>query len=92
MIAAVLETVLSEQEWIELPGVKVVDLRKRDKPSAGASEAVERLRRALEKGVAAHPDPRRANFYEASIDGFRYYFHVAPRRPATVFLLGRWRE
>lgn len=93
MTQAVLDRPVSdEQEWIELPGVKVVDLRKWDKPPACPSQAVEALRRALEQGVAADPDPRRSNFYEASVDGFRYFFHVPPRRHPTVFLIARWRE
>jgi hypothetical protein len=68
-----------------MPGVRVVDLSQQ-----GRSEYVERLRRALEMGVEAEPDPRRADFYEAAVDGYRYYFHVVPAgedRPAKAFLL-----
>ncbi|MBI3697337.1 MAG: hypothetical protein HY238_21180 [Acidobacteria bacterium] len=74
------------QDWIVLPEVRVVDLW--GKPQA--SGAAEALQRALEGGLPADPDPRRPNFYEASFDGYRYYFNVLPGRPAKVFLLARW--
>jgi hypothetical protein len=89
MTEAVLERPVSDaQGWIQLPGVRVADLR----PGGGDRGAVELLRRELERGLDVDPDPRRANFYEASMDGYRYYFDVVPGRPAKVFLLARWRE
>ena len=89
MTHAVLDHPVSQgQVWLELSRVQVKDLR-RNSADSGAAES---LRHSLEAGLAADPDPRRANFYEASLDGFRYYFHVLPGRPTKVFLLARWRE
>lgn len=89
MTEAVLERpILEAWGWIQLPGVRVADLR----PKGSDRAAAERLRCELERGVEVDPDPRRANFYEASIDGYRYYFDVVAGRPAKVFLLARWRE
>jgi hypothetical protein len=71
--------------WIELPGVRVVDLSHQ-----GAAVLPERLRTALEAGVEAEPDPRRVDFYEAVVEGYRYYFQIVPAhdgRPAKAFLL-----
>jgi hypothetical protein len=89
----VMETALdqalsSNQQWLELPGVRIVDLL-RDRHGSQAADA---LRRALAAGCAVEPDPGRRNFYEASIDGSRYYFHVLEARPPKVFLVARWPE
>ena len=74
---------------LELPRTSVRDLRLRPV----ADDAAQRLRHALGKGLGVEPDLRRPGFYEAEIDGFRYYFHVVPGRdPARVLLLARWPE
>src|SRR5712692_6980853 len=90
-LAVVMETALdqapsSNQQWLELPGVRVIDLLR----ERHGSQAADTLQRALAAGCPAEPDPRRRNFYEASIDGHRYYFHVLEARPPKVFLLARW--
>lgn len=89
MMLAILEKPVSDaQGWIQLPGVRVADLR----PNGSDRFVAGMLRRELERGLAVDPDPRRANFYEASLNGYRYYFNVMPGRPAKVFLLARWAE
>ena len=91
MTAAVLDDlVTSKQVWLQLHGVAVTDLR-RNGIDVNASQV---LRRQLERGAAVDPDPRRENFFETTIDGCRYYFHVVSRRgPGTkVWLLARWPE
>ena len=77
-----------DQQRLELPGAHLVDLL-RDRRGRQSSDV---LRRALESGCPVEPDPRRPNFYEASIDGYRYYFHVLEARPPKVFLVARWPE
>ncbi|MBI3667381.1 MAG: hypothetical protein HY236_14345 [Acidobacteria bacterium] len=89
MTAAVLDNIISSRRvWLQLPGVAVTDLRRSGIDLSGPQA----LRRRLELGLAADPDPRREHFYEAVIDGHRFYFHVLPRqRPgAKVWLLARW--
>ena len=76
-----------EHNCLEVLGAEVSDLRLR--PASDC--APEGLRQALAQCLDVEPDPRRPGFYEASIDGRRYYFHVVPgRRPARVLLLARW--
>jgi len=77
-------TVAEDQTWLEIPALQVTDLR-RDGVARGGPE---RLRRALGNGLAAEPDPNRSNFYEAEVDGLRYYFWVAS--PDKVYLLAAW--
>ncbi len=79
-------TVIS-QDWIVLPDVRVVDLWGKPQVSPPAGET---LQSALQSGLPADPDPRRPNFYEASLGSYRYYFNVVPGRPAKVYLLARW--
>ena len=76
-------TLPDTQEWLELRGVRIEDLSRRRAP--GAAEA---LASALAHGLAADPDPHRAGFYEASVDGWRYYFWRVPT--GKVYLLARW--
>lgn len=75
-----------EQECLELPVARVIDLRRR----AGADDAPRQLELALRRGVPVEPDPRRLDFYESSLNGSRYYFHVFRRRPERVYLLAVW--
>jgi hypothetical protein len=74
--------------WVHVGGARVIDLR----PNRGDKGAQEALRHSLEMGAAAEQDPKRVSFYETSLDGYRYYFHVAPSRPPRVYLLARWPE
>ena len=74
-----------DQLCLELPGARVVDLRRRR-----WDHADDELRRQLEQGLAVDPDPRRTDFYEASINGRRFYFHVFLRRTPRVYLLASW--
>ncbi len=74
--------------WIRVAGPRIIDLR----PNGGDKGIQDALRRSLETGTDAEPDPKRAGFYETSLDGYRYYFQVAPGRPARVYLLARWPE
>lgn len=82
------QAISTDRQWLQLPGVRVVDLLR----ERHGSQAADILRRALDAGCPAEPDLRRRNFYEASIDGHRYYFHVLESRPAKAFLLARWPE
>jgi hypothetical protein len=50
---------------------------------------VQAVERALRLGLPAEPDPRRASFYEADVEGYRYYFCI--RQPSRVLLIFRWR-
>lgn len=77
-----------DENCLELTAARVTDLRLRPANDG----AVERLQLALEQCLPVEPDPRRAGFYEASIEGHRYYFHVFARRPVRVFLLACWRQ
>lgn len=77
MTAAVLE-----QDCLELPAARVLDLRRR-----ATGDVPPRLAAALRCGLPVEPDPRRPGFYEASLDGSRVYFHVYGRR---VYLLAVW--
>lgn len=82
MSAAVLE-----QECLEVSTARVIDLRR---ARAGGEDAPQRLASALRRGLPVEPDPRRPDFYESSLDGSRYYFHVFRRRPERVYLLAVW--
>lgn len=88
MTMPVVLPLLENQEWLAVRGACVLDLRRglRD------PQALEALRRALEAGVVADRDPRRARFYEASISGHRYYFHLPPYDLKKALLLARWRD
>ena len=75
--------------WVQIRGASVVDLSRQAPP-----EHLARLRAALQSGVWAEPDPRRAEFYDAVVRGYRYYFYVTPAatgRPARAFLLATMR-
>jgi hypothetical protein len=77
------------QVWMRLPEARVIDLSRQ-----APREHLARLRAALESGVWAEPDLRRAEFYDAVVRGYRYCFYVAPAgagRPARVFLLATMR-
>lgn len=87
MIETLLELEARSWTWVHVPGAQVVSLR----PN-GRESGVDALERALRLGVEANADPRRRNFYEASIGGYRHYFHVSPAHPAKVYLLARWPE
>ena len=87
MTEALLELEAKSAAWVHVPGAEVVSLR----PN-GRETGVDALRRAIHLGVEANADPRRRNFYEVSMGGYRYYFHVSPGHPAKVYLLARWPE
>ena len=72
-----------EQECLELPDVRIVDLR-RGRPDDSAPR---QLASGLRRGLPVEPDPRRPDFYECSLNGSRYYFHVFRRRTGRVYLL-----
>jgi hypothetical protein len=72
-----------EQECLELSAVRVIDLRRGHRDD----NAPRQLAAALQHGLPVEPDPRRTDFYECSLHGSRYYFHVARRRPERVYLL-----
>ena len=77
------------QVWVRLPEARVIDLSRQ-----APREHVERLRAAIQSGVWAEPDLRRAEFYDAVVRGYRYCFYVAGAaagRPARVFLLATMR-
>ena len=78
--------VVLEQECLELPAARVIDLRR----GCARDDAVGRLVSALRRGLPVEPDPRRSDFYETSLNGSRYYFHVFRRRPERVYLLAAW--
>ena len=75
-----------EQECLELPTVRVIDLRHGQPDDSAPWELASGLRR----GLPVEPDPRRPDFYECSLNGSRYYFHVFRRRPERVYLLAVW--
>jgi hypothetical protein len=75
-----------EQECLELPTVRVIDLRRGQRDD----NAPRQLASGLRRGLPVEPDPRRTDFYECSLHGSRYYFHVAHRRPERVYLLAVW--
>jgi len=87
MQAEVIEMVADGQIRLALPGVRVINLTRRSLDC----QVLEGLRERLESGLNVLPDPRRANFYQASLDGYQYYFHVLDYadRPSRVFLLSR---
>jgi hypothetical protein len=83
------EAIEISQVWMQLPGARVIDLSRQ-----APREHVDWLRDALESGVWAEPDLRRAEFYDVVVRGYRYCFYVAPAaadRPARVFLLATMR-
>lgn len=87
MTETLLELEAKSTAWVQAPGAEVVSLR----PN-GRETGVDALQRAVHLGVEANADPRRRNFYEVSMGGYRYYFHVSLARPAKVYLLARWPE
>jgi hypothetical protein len=83
------EAIGNGQVWMQISGARVIDLSRQ-----APGEHLGRLRAALESGVWAEPDLRRAEFYDAVVRGYRYCFYVAPAaggRPARVFLLATMR-
>ena len=83
--AEAMEMTAVGQIRVDRPGVRVLNLTGRSLDP----RALEGLRERLEFGLSVLPDPRRANFYQAQVEGYQYYFHVLERenRPLTVFLL-----
>jgi hypothetical protein len=71
-----------ESNCLELPTVRVLDRRRRP-----TGDVPQRLAAALRRGLPVEPDPRRPDFYEASLDRRRVYFHVYNR---YVYLLAVW--
>jgi len=88
--AALEESVSTGQQRLEIPGACV----QLPKGETLPPQAALTLRRELESGLAVDPDARRPNFYEASIEGHRYYFWVLPQkgRSRKVFLLACWQQ
>jgi hypothetical protein len=87
MMETLLEPQSKSATWVHIPGVRVFSLR----PN-GRESGVDALQRAIEQGIESEPDTHRLNFFEASIGGNRYYFHVSPAFPPRVYLLARWPE
>jgi hypothetical protein len=52
---------------------------------------VDQLRQLLAAGVQAHPDPRRANFYELENHSQVFYIHISPAN-GKVWLLATWQK
>ena len=76
-----------EQECLELPTARVIDLRRRGRPD---DDAPRQLASGLRIGLPVESDPRRPDFYECSLNGSHYYFHVFRHRPERVYLLAVW--
>jgi hypothetical protein len=83
---AVVTQAVLEQECLELPTVRVIDLQRGQRDD----NAPRQLAAGLRRGLTVKPDPRRNDFYECSLHGSRYYSHVAHRRPERVYLLAVW--
>ena len=75
----------SDTRWLRVPGYEIASFNK------ALSGRAPEVKRALESGLPAYPDPSRDNFYDVELPSGWAYIHVRDDRQ-TVYLIAFSRQ